>query len=359
MGNQPSRSKTPSGASLNHSRKSHSTVNPEHKSFLNYEPNSELSYTDKSAIYCSLVALVKVEHPFDNALQDRAARFLIDLEQDWRFEPDLPDRLVTELVPSSAGSPSGFVESIVTLLSSPRSRIVVAAISFLHKTTMNSTHATRCRLMKSDLVSKVLATVQPQTLPISGNEPIFDNLIKIIERIIGLASPDSLSELGITSATDAFNHREMIFPKVLLPSSQFVTFLISNQYILSGDLINSFMYLLETLLRISPFHRQTLEFVIASPIVMAFSTRLSSIRDDWCLRNILVNINESLEIWTTESPEVSQSGQRMRQALFSEGFEDTLEQKMIHEKSRSYGIRYVANCHTISQLLGSNVKKLR
>ncbi|KAK2943455.1 hypothetical protein BLNAU_21638 [Blattamonas nauphoetae] len=190
--------------------------------------------------------------------------------------------------------------------------------------------------MKSDLVSKVFATVQPHTLPISGNTTISDDLIDIIDRFAELATPPFIRNLGITASGDKFNHRQMILQKVVLPSFQFVTFLISNRYILSDDLFRSFMSLLDRFIDIGPFHRPTLEFVLASPIVMAFSSSLSFFEDNSRLWDILINIHNSLREWKKHGPEVAQSKKRMKQALISEGFEDTLEQMLMNNKGGHY-----------------------
>ncbi|KAK2960137.1 hypothetical protein BLNAU_5020 [Blattamonas nauphoetae] len=168
--------------------------------------HSGLSFEEKSAIYCSLVALVKAEYPFDNALQDRAALFLKSLEPEWA-DNDLPAKLITNLVPSSDGSPSGFVESIVTLLSSPHSTVVAAALSFLNKTMGASKPPFRLQLVESDFVTTV-------------NGTILSKLVKIIDSLVGLAYRGYHSDLGITAAVDIFNLFETIFQKVVLPSCQ-------------------------------------------------------------------------------------------------------------------------------------------
>ncbi|KAK2957849.1 hypothetical protein BLNAU_7283 [Blattamonas nauphoetae] len=261
-------------------------------------------------------------------------------------------KILTHLVPSSAGSAAGFVDSILTLVSSPHSTVVAAAFSFLHKTIEGSSSAIREGLVEADIVSKVLVTVQPQTLPISGNEKIIAPLVEIIANYVDLASLSSLVDLIITDAVDTFDHREMIFQKTVLPSSPLVTFLISNRI----------------LVRICPFHRPTLEFVLASQIVMAFSSCLSffeddlqasdlipvipaltsidpsftyfdgttQMPDDLCLSMIFAVINQSLADWKKESSDVAQSGKRMMQALFSEGFEDTLEQILMNNQGGDY-----------------------
>ncbi|KAK2961662.1 hypothetical protein BLNAU_3460 [Blattamonas nauphoetae] len=326
---------------------------PSHEHAAWIEPN--VSNTLAIAIFCSLVALVKAEYPFDKTLQDRAARFLKSLEPTWNAH-DLAAMLVRDLVHSSARSSAGFVESILTLLSSPHSRIVVAALSFLKKTTIESSPTIRCRLVESDLVSKVLAIVQPHTLPISGTEAILNNLIGIIASFAKLAFPSSLRQRGINSAVDQSSHREMIFQNVVLPSSEFVSFLISNRNMLNEKLLLSFLWTLTTLLLICPFHRPTLQFVVASPIVMALSSCLSFIEDDMFLWNILSNINRLLYEWKEEGPEVVQSAKRMMQALFSEGFEDTLEQTLKYDKDGDYGRSVYFSCRFISKLLGSNVE---
>ncbi|KAK2944213.1 hypothetical protein BLNAU_20882 [Blattamonas nauphoetae] len=340
-----------------HSPAIHNLFEPEEEPFLNIVHKSELSFEEKSAIYCSLVSLVKEEYPFDKTLQDRAAQFLKILEPKLG-EFHFPAKLVTDLVPSSAGSPSGFVESIFILLSSHHSTVVVAALSFLHQTAVESSRHLLCRLVESDLVTNVFTSIQPHTLIIPGNETMFNRQVDIINFLANLALPRSLEELGITATVDTLNHREMIFRKVVLPSSEFVTFLISNRCFLNGDVLSSFMSLLATLLRIGPFHRPTLEIVLTSPIVMAFSCCLSCVEDDSFKWRRFTIFYFALQEWKRAGPEVSQSGIRMMQALFSEGFEDTLELMVIRNESGNYGRVLVNDYLNISQQLGLNAKRL-
>ncbi|KAK2953647.1 hypothetical protein BLNAU_11368 [Blattamonas nauphoetae] len=181
---------------------------------------SQLSFEDKSKMYYSLVALVKAEYPFDDALQDRAFRFLKTLEPKWT-EHDYAAKLATDLVPSSARPLSGFVEGILTLLSSPHSTVVAATFSFLRCTISTVSPAIQDGLVESDLVASVFATVQPHTLPLSGNP-------SIIVACIYLEFPSSLMDVGNFFSINPSKNREMILQKVVLPSYRFVTFLITN-----------------------------------------------------------------------------------------------------------------------------------
>ncbi|KAK2961664.1 hypothetical protein BLNAU_3462 [Blattamonas nauphoetae] len=326
-------------------------------SFLTMETSKELPFSDGSILYSSLVARVKQDSPFDEAVQNQAVELLKMLEPKPN-EIKLADSIIKDLVPSSAGSTSGFVDSIVTLLSSPHSRVVAAAISFLYESMRHSSLAVRHLLVESDLISKLFTTAQTHILPTSINGPIFSKLVDVIDNCLNLAAPFNLWKHHISTTVDQFNHRGIIFQKVVIPLSQFVTSLFTNRPSFNGDVFRSFMYLLDVLLRMCPFHRPTLEYVLASPIVMAFSSCLSFVEDDMCLSVALRNISDSLYKWKKESPQVAQSGKRMLQSLFSESFEDTLEQMMMFEKSKHYGFSIVNECHAISKSLGLNVGRL-
>ncbi|KAK2960033.1 hypothetical protein BLNAU_4916 [Blattamonas nauphoetae] len=82
----------------------------------------------------------------------------------------------------------------------------------------------------------------------------------------------------------------------------------------------------------APYHVPTLEFVLASPVVWTIAGTLSSPETIWKTYHLLNPINSSLDEWKEKGPEVVEYGQRMVLALFSEGFEETLEQMRMNDK---------------------------
>ncbi|KAK2943046.1 hypothetical protein BLNAU_22020 [Blattamonas nauphoetae] len=344
---------TCNNARSNDSPESLSTVNIIKQSLLNFRPNSELSFEDKSTIYCSLVALVKEQYRFDNDLLNRAAWLLRNLAPFGKDRESAAAKLVTDLVPSSAGSPSGFVESILVLFSSPDSKLVSTALLFLFRILSISSPAVRLLLVDSDLFTNLFVIFRPHTLLLSGNGSIADSLIRNIQDLLELSFPSTLRKLGITASADAFNHREMIFRKLVVPSSRFVTSLISKRCVLNQEFFHSTIIMLGTLLQIGPFHHATLEFILASPIVFTFISSLDR-QEEW---NVIPSIDLSLKGWKIQGPEVLQSGKLIVQALFSEGLEDALEQMLKYdEDTPSRGI-IEEMCLSIFMLLGANNSK--
>ncbi|KAK2945467.1 putative serine/threonine protein kinase [Blattamonas nauphoetae] len=113
-----------------------------------------------------------------------------------------------------------------------------------------------------------------------------------------------------------------------------------------------------TLFRIGPFHAPTSEYILASPIMMTLSNCLMFAELSPSFLYALSQMKYFLEKWKEEGPEVTKTVKRMMEALFSEGFEDTLEQMKRNNKDGQYGFTVAYYCHSISQLLGSNVELL-
>ncbi|KAK2942174.1 hypothetical protein BLNAU_22901 [Blattamonas nauphoetae] len=145
---------------------------------LRHVRESSPLFIHKSAVYRSLVALVKTDDPFDNALQDRAAQFLKSLEP--KRDENLANRLITDLVPSSAGSASGFVDSVLILLSSPHSTIVEATISPIWSAVINIENSLKEWKKAGPEVSQSVKRMR-QAVFSEGFEDTLEGLLKIGE----------------------------------------------------------------------------------------------------------------------------------------------------------------------------------
>ncbi|KAK2962978.1 hypothetical protein BLNAU_2001 [Blattamonas nauphoetae] len=217
------RQSAPSHAHLSCTSDSELMFVSEGTSFLDFDLNLDLTFADESAIYSSLVALVTKQHSFDKPLQDRASQFLRSLGSKVK-NTEIARKYMTNLVPPSDGTYSGFVRSILTLTSSSHSTVVASSLAFLNSILSNSRTEEHYHLVEAELVSNVLETVQPHLLPISGHEVLVKSLIETIDDFLLLSSSDR--SYSTSAPINPFRHRENLFWKVVLPSSQFVTFLI-------------------------------------------------------------------------------------------------------------------------------------
>ncbi|KAK2961830.1 hypothetical protein BLNAU_3267 [Blattamonas nauphoetae] len=387
MGNKPSRSNTISEACIHPSPESKPIIQKVPVSLLTFEANSELSLEDELSLFDSLVVLVKENSPLHHPLQDNAVQLLESLKSKW----DQTDRVAnrrTDLISNSTGSPSDFLESIFTLLSSPHLRVVAAALSLLYQITSQTSTEMHLRLVETDFIGNILTHVHQHTQQIAGNDTILCSLLGILEVILFIAQPIVFREIGVITPFDAFNHRDLIFQEVISPSSPFLHHLCRNVFFLSRSLSHSFLRLLDTLLHLSPFHRATLEFVLAAPIVMAFASCLSLVEEWNPLRASLRSISRSLKEWKEqpanhlsqvkywegythpfehmfrsasrnewkhEVPDAQRSGKQILAVLISEGFEDTLDEMLMHEKGRLHDLAVFNECRDLSRWLGSNV----
>ncbi|KAK2948496.1 putative Stk1 family PASTA domain-containing Ser/Thr kinase [Blattamonas nauphoetae] len=191
--------------------------------------------------------------------------------------------------------------------------------------------------------------------PVSGNHDIHYRLVIIINNLVVLADPDWRSSMRVTEPLDNFIHFEMVYQKVVIPAFQYVTFLISNRHTLFGDLFQSFMYLLSTLVDIGPFHRQTLELVLASPVVMALLSCLTvSERDDINFQ-LFQSLADSCGEWKKPDSDQHQSGHRIVKPLISEGFEDIVDQMWMFDTKEYHDQSMNFNMFMLSSSLGGNI----
>ncbi|KAK2941928.1 hypothetical protein BLNAU_23164 [Blattamonas nauphoetae] len=325
----------------------------EEETIQKFDPNSELTFS-------TLVTLVENGYVFDDALQDKAVDLMKGLEKDLTAEKSLAEKLFAALVPSSTASLYGFGDSICILLSCPYPKIVGAAMSDVSLTFVEWSQHNRMRLVKTDLVSKILSALRPHLLPIWGNEQVFQDLIWVLNFSLELGHPDYLEENKITRSSDMHNHYAFIFEKVLQPSSEYLVFLCQNRSrFTSENTFTSIVNIMAQIVTTSPFHAPALDFVLESPITFAVPSLLSS--SDWETTQLgfVITNDTSLPLWKKHSRKVVESGKQIFGSLFSEGYGDTLEQMMLKVADSQFGGMTVEHSLSIARQLGGNVKTMK
>ncbi|KAK2958846.1 hypothetical protein BLNAU_6095 [Blattamonas nauphoetae] len=264
-----------------------------------------MSFEDQSRLYNIIVSLVQAEYPLDDDLQRKASSFLWNLPPDY-IHSDTAHKYLTKLVPDG-----------------------------------NETF------------------IKPQDMPIPTDSNLYCELFKMLDNSLRIVRLDEIKDLPHTDAVGPLNYRELIFRKVVLPSTQYLLTLCRNRHLLSSDIMMFFMPIMGTLLRIGPFHRPTMEFILSHRLLLAFPSLLA-----FCEENDMNSFNvgriySSLQEWKDQGAEVTKSGKRMMQALFSEGLKDTLDQILMITEYGVYGTILIEYALSIPQLLGSNTGSFR
>ncbi|KAK2962920.1 hypothetical protein BLNAU_1943 [Blattamonas nauphoetae] len=263
--------------------------------FLNHDSTLNQPFEDRSALYGSLVSLVRDHVDFDDALQDKAVNFLHNLNA---IHIQTTDETLSDLS-----------DSVCVLLSSPHSKIVVATLSFVSGSVSRANFKQRLNLLKT----------------------------------VRMAEAYAIQTLAITEPSDQHNHRELVFRKVIHPSSPYLAFLCRNRYLLeAASFPRGYVALFSRLLQISPYHRPTLEFVLSSPVVTTVLSFLSFVDESHSSWLLLIICAPSLREWQKDGAEVVQCGKRMINALIREGMADTLEQMMRNDMHGNFGASVVA-----------------
>ncbi|KAK2959127.1 hypothetical protein BLNAU_5922 [Blattamonas nauphoetae] len=326
--------------------------------FLNLNPYQKMPFKDKSKLYNSLVSLVKVQYPFDDIVQYKVVQFLEAIRPDI-FYQKIKISYLSQLVPDDNGPCTGFNASIFTLLSSSNPKIVSAGLSFLASIVSGLKIPARLQYLSTEFISTILTILQPHTLPIASHTDLHNGLMKIIKSSLKLATPTKLTKILAKTPDDRNNICEVIYNTVVVPSSQYLSFLVRNRYVvITGCLSESFQNLLSTLLQSCPSHVPILECFISHSIVTGVVSLIPFVEEDYHSKTTLTHdIMESLlPRWKRRDLEVSLCGKRMAEALRTEGLEDSIEQTQLEDKDGNGLSATVLFRFSISERLGFNVR---
>ncbi|KAK2955475.1 hypothetical protein BLNAU_9522 [Blattamonas nauphoetae] len=325
--------------------------------FLNWDDDDIVSAHEQAVIFLSLSATVKVQPAPDDSLKTKVVNFLESVDTD---DEEAADTFLSRIASFSDQSMSDFVQSIVTLLSTSSEAIAAATMAMLHRLLQNCSDEILFALVKADLISQLIVTLDPQSVSLSDCEDMHTCLIDIITKSFRLAAPHSLATLRIEDGYERPFVYETIFQKVLSPSEKYVYHLYTNRYsIVDGDQSAQLMCLLGRLLRISPYHQPTMDTVLVLPVVLAIPSCLSFFEVEnsiWCFLNIFVTSK-----WEWHKVfEMHQKWKKVHPILRLEGIEDVMEEKLQNDQNSDgfYGPTIVATSIKLNNLQGINLPNL-
>ncbi|KAK2957612.1 hypothetical protein BLNAU_7511 [Blattamonas nauphoetae] len=308
---------------------------------------------EKTVVFQSLVATVKLQPELDASLEEKAVELLKSVKPK---DKEIADAFLGSLGQTTDHSSTDFVQSMVVLISSPSQAITTAAMEMLNFLFLFCSPKDRLALVQADLVPQLITTLNPQSLFFAEALDIHIHLMRIFKSSLWLAAPDGLEQLEIQDHYEQQAVRETVLTQVLSPSEKYIWHLCVNRFsIIDRNQSTTFLMLLTGLLEISPYYQPTMDFVLHMPVVLTIPSCLTFFKDDHSSFSFLTSMNHVQYVWNKTKGEEGQILKTIHQMLKMEGFEEVMEAKLQNDRKERYGRMIVRRSINWNNLQGTNL----
>ncbi|KAK2951595.1 hypothetical protein BLNAU_13479 [Blattamonas nauphoetae] len=323
--------------------------------FLNWN-EEDIETEDKQAVvFRSLVATVKSQPALDASLEAKAVKFLESVAHVNRRSAD---DFLNNFVLFPGDSLTVFVQSIVVLISSASQVIATATMEMLEHLISSCSVKVCLALVKADMIPQLIISLNLQSLSVAEAVDIHTCLLSTIQYSFWLTTLGALALLGIEDRKEQLAVNKTIFQQILTPSEKYICHLCASRYsIVHGDFLTRFLLLLAQILRISPSHQPTMDFVLHLPVVLTIPSCLIFIENDRTIWTFLYEMIDTQQRWNKQGGEVRQMWKTVNRMLRMEGIEDVIEKKLQNDKTEDEGGTIVVRSIKWNNLLGMNIQK--
>ncbi|KAK2946960.1 hypothetical protein BLNAU_18118 [Blattamonas nauphoetae] len=323
--------------------------------FVNWNKEKLVSELEKTVIFCSLVATVKIQPALDVSLEAKAARFLEFVTPKGSQSADAFFCCFAQIVDESL---TNFVQFLGILISTPSQVITTAAMKMLRTLFEWCSPKIHIHLIKADLIPQIITTLNTHNILLPDRESINTNLMKIITNSFCLATPLSLDQLEVNDRNEQQAVYEAVLQQVLVPSENYISHLCGSRFsIINCDQFEHFLIFLARILGICPYHQPTMDFVLHMPVFLTIPSCLTFFDFDRSIWAFLYRMNNTQREWNRKMGEVQQIGKTVTRMLKMEGIEDVMEEKLQNDRNAFIGDQMVAKVITLNSDLGMNLPR--
>ncbi|KAK2956660.1 hypothetical protein BLNAU_8294 [Blattamonas nauphoetae] len=309
--------------------------------FLKWNETKLKSDIEKTVVFRSLVASVKLLPPFAYFLEERA---LILLEYVTPNNKKKAESLLNNLASFSDAPLTDLIQSIVELLHSANLFIPTAAMKMLKSQCQHCSEGTHLALVKADLIPQIISALNPQSRSFAKAEEIHSCLLSSLSLSFFLATPNGLRRLKHIDHDEQQAVYETIFQQVLVPSEKYICHLCASRYsIIDGELSTYFL--------------PTMDLVLHMPVVLTIPSCLAFFQTERSYWIVLHKMNCFLSEWNEQLEEVPQMWKNVYRTLRMEGMDDVIEEKMRNDDYGSTGRWIIIDSINFGNRLGINLPK--
>ncbi|KAK2960282.1 hypothetical protein BLNAU_4835 [Blattamonas nauphoetae] len=308
---------------------------PDCSAFLNWSEYFQGSGQQTAGIVQSLVATVKLQPALDSSLEAKAVKFLESVNLKTK---ESAAAFLYRFASNSDNFSPNFIHHVVVLLSTPNQTLIIATMKMLGNLIRNCSAKVRFALVKTDLISQIIVTLNQVSLSFTEAVDIHINLTKIIENSLWLATPNGLTELGIKDGIEQQAVHETILKQIIAPSELYIWHLCMNRNsIVDGKLCDEFMYLLAWPVEICPYYQPTMDLILHMPVFITIPSCLTFFVDDDAIWHFLNEMSSVQREWNEEGEELREMWKKADRMLRMEGVEDVIDQKLLNDKGDTSG----------------------
>ncbi|KAK2953952.1 hypothetical protein BLNAU_11054 [Blattamonas nauphoetae] len=323
--------------------------------FVNWDEEPLELLSDVLPLCRSLISMVKAGHSIDDKLETKAELLLGNFWFSYR-EADA-DQSILGLVPSPTDDPlSEFVTSIIVLLPTDHKGLVTTMMDILKCLIQDCSSNIHLTLLKAALIPRLITHLNPLSLSFTDSQEIHSHLTSIISSSIWLATQFGLNKLKIENWNEQQTIHETVLQQVLIPAEPYIRHLcVHSSSIVDQDQSILFMRILGRLFRICPFHPPTLDLVQNLPVFMTIPNALSTFVFEASIWHILFEATTAQREWNEQGGGILQTGKTVLIYLRSEGFEDSMEQKLTTDKNGFWKRALERDSIALNNMLGTNL----
>ncbi|KAK2954354.1 hypothetical protein BLNAU_10686 [Blattamonas nauphoetae] len=273
------------------------------------------SFGQASRYYQSLICFVKERNSlYLTDVTSYACRFLWCLSPDSWYQCS-PDDILYKLVPTSDGSCSGFVESIVVLLTTNDDDLVKAALKLLRDLWSNTSPATHFDILASGLFALLPEYFYEEQLLDSQAPNNSDS------------SPDSTCEICEKRNISVESFHQTFVDYFLEPIEPFleIIFTFRREFEYEKQVL-IFSNLITKILESSPHMEQMTEYILSSSsFALAYTDSLAFFESHTVTVALLDHVLDDVCSWLEEYPTVQKRERQILAKLREEGLSDEIE----------------------------------
>ncbi|KAK2954790.1 hypothetical protein BLNAU_10275 [Blattamonas nauphoetae] len=246
-----------------------------------------------------------------------------------------------------------YLEGILVLLSSGYDDLIATTLFLLNRMASFSDPPIGLKLLSFRTMELVLETIKPNSMPFSVL--IHNKILSVITSFVSIVSSNRLSILSSSDPNAITFARNQIFNCCLKPSSAFISFYFQHSTFSATDTTClPLLTFLGTIMTISPFHAETLEFVLSQQIPLVLVRCLTESEKNSRIHQLLVDAHQTIDTALTDSVECGNNRKKLFRELTVEGMTDDVERRLQTFHDKYYSSLVEKSCLCMLGMAGSN-----